>query len=154
MGKIYNIVLNSAFGTASGDARNVSFFYDWSRLDQGRYKLSFTFITSQFTSTNVNVMNIYTDLCQTNTFFASNPDGTRNDTYSFQYLGMARPNTIGANSYVYAPNNFNGEMYLNQRPSNNLFTILLLNNDSGRTAYTSTNVFGNYSLVLTMELLD
>ena len=99
-------------------------------------------------------MNIFTDMCQTNTFFASNPDGTRNDTYAYQYLGIARASGTGANTYLYAPNNFNGEIYINQRPQNNLFSISLLNNDANKTAYTSTTLFNNYSLVLTLELLD
>ena len=154
MGKIYNIVLNSAFGTTGADIRTVNFFYDWSRIEQGRYKMTFTFITSVLTSTNVSVMNIFTDMCQTNTFFASNPDGTRNDTYAYQYLGIARASGTGANTYLYAPNNFNGEIYINQRPQNNLFSISLLNNDANKTAYTSTALFNNYSLVLTLELLD
>ncbi len=155
MGKIYNIVLNSGFGTQSGDIRTVNFYYDWSRLEQGRYKLTFTFITGQFTTTNTTVMNIYTDLCQTNTFFASNPNGVSDgSSYAYQYLGMARASATGANSYVYAPNNFNGEIFLNQRPSNNLFTIYLANNDNNKTAYSSTTLMGNYSLVLTLELLD
>lgn len=154
MGKIYNIVLNSAFGTASPDVRQVNFFYDWSRLEQGRYKLSFTFVTSTLTTTNATVLNIFTDLAQTNTFFASNPDGTMNNTYGYQYLGMARASATGASSYLFAPNNFNGEIYLNQRPSNNLFSILLLNNDATKSAYTSTTLMGNFSLVLTLELLE
>ena len=154
MGKIYNIVLNSAFGTTGTDIRTVNFFYDWTRLEQGRYKLTFTFATAVLTTTNATVLNIFTDLCQTNTFVASNPNGTRYDTYAYQYLGMARASLTGANSYLYAPNNFNGEIYLNQRPSNNLFSILLLNNDATKSAYTSTTLPGNYSLILTLELLD
>ena len=154
MGKIYNIVLNSAFGSLVTDVRTVNFYYDWSRLDQGRYKISMTFISSQFTTSNVNVCNIFTDLCQTNTYFGSNPFGTLNDSYGYQYLGMARPSGLGANNYIYAPNDFNGEIYVNQRPSSNLFTILLLNNDLLKTAYSSTVMFGNYSLVLNFELLD
>ncbi len=155
MGKIYNIVLNSAFGTVNTDIRNVSFYYDWSRLEHGRYKLTFTFITAYTTLSNVNVLNIYTDLCQTNTFFASNPNGISDgSSYGYQYLGMARPSATGANTYLYSPNNFNGEIYLNQRPQNNVFSILLLNNDINKTAYTASPLFGNYSLVLTLELLD
>lgn len=154
MGKIYNIVLNTSFGTQGTDIRTMNFFYDWSRLEQGRYKLTFQFVSSILTTTNVSVLNIYTDLCQTNTFFAGNPDGTRNDTYAYQYLGMARASGTGASNYLYAPNNFNGEIYLDQRPSNNLFTVLLLNNDNTRSGYSSTTLPGNYSLVLNLELLD
>ena len=96
MGKIYNIVLNSAFGTVGTDIRTVNFFYDWSILEQGRYKLTFTFITAVLTTTNANVLNIFTDLCQTNTFFAGNPNSSQ--SYGFQYLGMARASATGANS--------------------------------------------------------
>ncbi len=155
MGKIYNIVLNSAFGTVNTDIRNVSFFYDWSRIEHGRYKLTFTFITSNATLLNGTVLNIYTDLCQTNTFFASNPNGISDgSSYGYQYLGMARASATGTNTYLYSPNNFNGEIYLNQRPQNNVFSILLLNNDVNKTAYTSTTIPANFSLVLSLELLD
>ncbi len=98
MGKIYNIVLNSSFGTDGPDIRTENFFYDWSRLEQGRYKLTFTFISSILTTTNTSVLNIYTDLCQTNTFFASNPDGTQYNSLAYQYLGMARASATGATS--------------------------------------------------------
>ncbi len=154
MGKIYNIVLNSSYGTAGADIRTVNYFYDWSRMEQGRYKLTFSFISSTLTTTNATVCNVFTDLCQTNTFFASNPDGTRNDTYGYQYLGMLRPSATGASSYIYSPNNFNGELFLNQRPQNNIFSILLLNNDAVKSAYSSTTLPGNYTLVLTLELLE
>ncbi len=154
MGKIYNIVLNSAYGTANGDIRNVSFFYDWTRIEQGRYKLTFSFIASLFTTTNTTVCNVFTDLCQTNTYFASNPNSTQYNSFAYQYIGMLRPTFTGTNQYIYAPNNFNGEIYLNSRPQNNLFTILLLNNDTDKTAYTSTTLPGNYTLVLTLELLE
>lgn len=154
MGKIYNIVLNSSYGTASPDIRQVNYFYDWNILEQGRYKLTFSFIASQFTTTNTTVCNVFTDLCQTNTFFASNPNSTQYNSLGYQYLGMLRPTFTGTNQYIYSPNNFNGEIYLNQRPQNNLFTIYLLNNDTDKTAYSSGTLPGNYSLVLTLELLE
>jgi hypothetical protein len=156
MGKIYNIVLNSQFGTVAtaGDSRAISFFYDWSLLPQGRYKLTFQFNTSTLTTTNTSVLNIFTDLCQTNTFFASNPDGSMKSSYAYQYLGMARATGTGTNNTLYAPNNFNGELYLEQRPQNNLFSILLFNNDDTKTYYSATIINFNYSLILNLELLD
>lgn len=156
MGKIYNIVLNSAYGSTNVDIRNVSYFYDWSRIPEGRYKLSFSFIASLFTTTNTTVCNVFTDMCQTNTYFAVNPNNPNSSSMSlsYQYLGMLRPTFTGTNQYIYSPNNFNGEIYLNQRPQNNLFSILLLNNDTGKTAYTSGTLPGSYSLVLTLELLE
>lgn len=154
MGKIYNIVLNSAYGTVSGDIRTLNFYHDWSKLEEGKYKLTFTFLSAVFTTTNTSVCNIYTDLCQTNTFFAGNPNSTQYPNLNYQYLGIVRPMGSGVNAYIYAPNNFNGEIYLNQRPQQNLFTIYLLNNDTSKSLYSSTTLPNSYSLVLNFELLD
>ena len=156
MGKIYNIVLNSSYGTAPVDIRNVTFYYDWTRFEEGRYKLSFTFITSTFTTTNVSVCNIFTDLCQTNCFFALNPSNTNSisNSYNYQYLGMAISTGLGTNQNLYTPANLNGEIYLESRPYNNLFSVLLLNNDTGKTAYSSTSLPGNYTINLCFEKLD
>lgn len=154
MGKIYNIVLNSGYGTVTGDIRNVSFFYDWTRFEEGRYKLKFTFVTSTFTTTNASVCNIFTDLCQTNCFFALSPSTSYSNSYNFQYLGMAIPTALGASQNLYTPANLNGEIYLESRPYNNLFSILLLNNDTGKTGYSSTSLPGNYTLNLCFEKLE
>ncbi len=156
MGKIYNIVLNSSYGTTNGDIRNITFFYDWNRFEEGRYKLNFTFITSTFTTTNVSVCNIFTDLCQTNCFFALNPSNTNSisNSYNYQYLGMAISTGLGTNQNLYTPANLNGEIYLETRPYNNLFSVLLLNNDTGKTGYSSTNLPGNYTINLCFEKLD
>lgn len=156
MGKIYNIVLNSGYGTTNGDIRNITFYYDWGRMEEGRYKLSFTFITSSFTTTNVNVCNIFTDLCQTNCYFASSPStpNTYTGSYNYQYLGMAISTGLGASQNLYAPANFNGEIFLESRPYNNLFSVLLLNNDSGKTGYSSTSLPGNYTINLCFEKLE
>lgn len=154
MGKIYNIVLNSGYGTANVDIRNVSFFYDWSRFEEGRYKLNITFITSTFTTTNATVCNIFTDLCQTNTFFASNPNSTQYNSLSYQYLGMAIPTGFGASQNLYTPANLNGEIYLETRPYNNLFSVFLLNNDTGKTAFSSGGLPGNYTLNLCFEKIE
>ena len=37
---------------------------------------------------------------------------------------------------------------------NNLFNIYLLNNDTGKTAYTSGVIFGTYTLNLTLEEIE
>ncbi len=156
MGKIYNVVLNSSYGTSNANITNVSYFYDWSRFEEGRYKLSFTFITSTFTTTNATVCNIFTDLCQTNTFFAQNPNDPNavSRTYNYQYIGMVIPTGLGTNQNLYSPANLNGEIYLQSRPYNNIFSILLLNNDTGKTAFSSGSLPGNYTLNLSFEKLE
>lgn len=153
MGKTYNVVLNSAQGTVGADIRTVIFSYDWSRFPETRYKLSFMFMTSLFTTTNVNVCNIYTDLGQTNTFFAGNSTGTV-ATSGYNYLGMTRYSGTGANNWLFADENFNAPHYLSNRPTANQFTVFLLNNDANRTAYSATTYPGNYTLTLCFEELD
>ena len=153
MGKIYNIVLNSGYGTTNGDVRNITFFYDLNRLENCRYKLNFTFLTSTFTTTNTTVCNIFTDLCQTNCFFATNPNNTNlySTSYNYQYLGLALPTGLGVSQNLYAPANLNGEIILETRPMNNLFSIYLLNNDTGKTAYSSTSLPSTYTLNICLE---
>lgn len=153
MGKVYNIVLNSGQGTVLTDARSVTFSYDWSRLPEKRYKMTFMFITSLFTTTNVNVCNIFVDLGQTNTFFAGNSTGTMVSS-GYNYLGATRYSGTGANNWLFADENFNAPHFLPNRPTANQFTVFLLNNDANRTAYTATTIPGNYTLTLCFEELD
>ncbi len=153
MGKIYNVVLNSGQGTVLTDSRTVSFSYDWSRLPEKRYKLTFMFMTSLFTTTNVNVCNIYVDLGQSNTLFASPTTGSVT-TSGYNYLGACRYSGTGANQWLFADENFNVPHYLRNRPTANQFTVYLLNNDSARSFYSATTYPGNFTLTLSFEELD
>lgn len=153
MGKIYNVILNSGQGTVSTDARTVSFSYDWSRLPEKRYKLTFMFMTSLFTTTNVNVCNIHADLGQTNTFFAGSSSGGILPS-GYNYLGSCRYSGTGATQWLFADENFNPPHYLQSRPTNNQFTVSLLNNDAARSLYSATTYPGNYTLTLCFEELD
>lgn len=164
MGKIYTVVLNSSQGTnqtyydntgnATTDIRNVGYFYDWSLLPQNkRYKLDFNFISTSHTSTG-SVCNIFCDMAQLNTMFGMNPSATSNSRLNYSYLGSARLTGIGVNTYLWANVNFNGTLYLERPPTNNNFTISLLNNDLNKTPYSSTTLFGGYTLCLTFEEID
>jgi hypothetical protein len=165
MGKIYTIVLNSAQGTlqpytdigtntTTTDIRSVGYFYDWSLLPEKRYKLNFTFITSGHTSTWTNVLNIFSDFAQLNTRFATPQYTAGNSSLNYSFLGLSRTTLIGVNSYLFADENLNGSLYLNGRPTNNNFVVYLLNNDANKSPYSSTLLFGNYTLSLSFEELD
>jgi hypothetical protein len=164
MGKIYTIVLNSfqgtaqtytdATGTSTTDIRSVGYFYDWSLLPEKRYKLNFNFITNGHTATLENTINIFADFAQLNSRFASPPYSAGNNRLNYSYLGIARPTIIGANSYLFANTYLNGTLYLDGRPTNNNFVVYLLNGDANKTAYSSTTLFGGYTITLTFEELD
>lgn len=165
MGKIYTICLNSSqgtiqpytdnTGTTTTDIRNVGYFYDWSLLPQDKkYKLNFNFITVGHTSTGANVCNIYCDMTQLNTRFAQGLYSTSNTRLNYSYLGSARLTLIGTNSYLWADSNFNGTLYLDRPPTNNNFMISLINNDVNKTPYSSTTLFGGYTLTLSFEEIN
>ena len=165
MGKIYTIVLNSSQGSnqsytdittniTTTDIRSVGYFFDWTLIPDKRYKLNFNFITSSHTSTWANALNIFTDMCQLNTRFAQPMNSDGNNRLNYSYLGTSRVNVIGASSYLWADENFNGTLYLDGRPTNNNFVIYLLNNDSNKTPYSSTTLPGQYSLTLSFEEID
>lgn len=165
MGKIYTIVLNSVQGiaqpytdganTTTTDIRSIGYFYDWSLLPNKKYKLNFNFSTTGHTSTLANTINLYSDFAQLNTRFATSPVGAITNTrLNYSFLGMAKLTIIGANSYLYADENLNGTIYLDNRPSNNNFSLYILNSDINKSAYSSTTLFGNYTLTLSFEELE
>jgi hypothetical protein len=41
---IYNVVLQSSLGNGTGGTIGETFFYDWSQLEDCKYKVSFSFI--------------------------------------------------------------------------------------------------------------
>jgi hypothetical protein len=151
MGKIYNIVLNSANGNGT-DNTQLKYFFDWARLPEGRYKLTVNFVSGLITTTNATLCQIFTDMCQTDSFFASNPYSTTSQSYSFSYLGTCQFTGTGANNALTLDNNSNMPIYLSHRPQNNIFTVCLLNNNATKTAYDVPPT--SYSLTLTLELLD
>jgi hypothetical protein len=163
MGKIYTVCLNSAqgtnqpytdnIGTTTTDVRNIGYFFDWSLLPNKKYKLNFNFITTNHTSTG-SVCNLFTDMTQLNTRFATPPYSSTSQRLNYSYLGCARLTLIGTNAYLWSDSNFNGTLYLERPPSNNNFTVSLLNNDLNKTPYSSTTLFAGYTLTLTFEELD
>ena len=151
MGKIYNIVCNSANGYGT-DLTKMQFFFDWARLPEGKYHLGVNFVSGLITTTNATLCQIFTDLCQTESFFASNPSSTTSQSYSFAYLGTCQFTGTGATNVLILDNNCNMPIYLSHRPQNNMFTVYLLNNNATKTAYDVPPT--SYSLTLTLELLD
>jgi hypothetical protein len=152
MGKIYNIVLNSA-NAYGADVTNLKFFVNWARFEEGRYKLTVNFISGLITTTNATLCQIFTDMCQTDTFFGENPYTTNSQFNSFAYLGTCQFTGTGANNVLILDNNCNFPIYLSHKPQNNLFTVSLLNNDGNRQSY-GPMLAASYSLTLTLELLD
>lgn len=154
MGKVYNVVLNSALGTVNSSFNQYTFFYNWGQIPEGRYKVTFSFMSSAGTLTNTSVCNVFIDLGQKNITFGNNISGSLVIKYTRQYLGMLRYTGTGANTYLFAEENMNAPIYLNNRPTNNNIVVYMRNSDFAQNSYSLTTAPNNYSLVLNFELLD
>ena len=161
MGKIYRIVLNSDISPTTFVSSR-QFFYDWSKLEQGSYKCSFTFISGKpTTSPNfIYVVNISLDLGQSNVYFPR-PTNTRADLGPPNYIGSLTHNNIdydaldpyADSAYLFATLETNPPFYLQQRPTNNIFTVNMQTNTSPIFGFNSSLV-GKYTLTLYLEKMD
>lgn len=122
--EIYNIVFNSDLGT--GATPNESFFFDWSRIPNQPYYVSFTFMSAIVNLTNTYVANIFVDLGCCNTFIAS--PSTSNTSYNSMYLGSLRVSGTGASNYLMSSEPDNPPIYLKGRPTNNNINIQIHEN--------------------------
>ena len=150
MGKIYNIVFNSTLGVTANTSIE-SYYFNWSKLPQGKYICGFTFISGVLTLNNANVANVFIDLGCANNYIAQNPSGS--GSFASSYIGSLLYSGTGSNTYLYADINTNNNFYLDSRPSNNQVTISILTNSATQgNAYTPATQ--SYTLTLTLELID
>ena len=147
--QIFNIVLNSDVGT--GITQNSNFFFDWSRIPDVPYHVSFSFTSAVATLTNTTVANIFVDLGCSNTFLAGPSSGF--NAYNSMYLGSLTPSGTGANNYLWSAETDNPPIYLNGRPTNNNIQVQIHQNIiTQMTDYTPAPV--KYTLCLCFRAVD
>ena len=151
-GEIYNFILHSDIGTGSSVAAK-SFFIDWNRIPDSRYKLTFTFTSSTITaSTTFDAMIYINELgcCNNTTCMAQY--GSTSASLNSGYIGFIRNY---AASVVYLETNItdNPPSYLRSRPQDNQINVKIIQNlSTTETAYTPLPA--RYTLTLSFEQLD
>lgn len=160
MGKSYKIVLNSHI--AGGNLMHFQqFFYDWDKLEQGSYKCSFTFIAGiNGNPDNLYVPTVAIDLGQSNVYFAKGTNTLETPSIP-NFIGYLNSNVIlynlidpiQNNAYLYANLETNPSIYLQQRPTNNTFSVRIQVNNNPTFNY-NTNLIGKYTLTLYLEKMD
>ena len=144
MGRIYNIVFQGE--VAPETASSKVFYYDWGKLPDGPYKVTFSFSVRDQTLTNTTVANIFMDLGQ---FL---PQATViGATPRIDYLGSLFYSGTGTSKHLYAGINDNPPIYLNTRPMNNTVAIRIFNNTVAEQTYGIVN--NQYTLCLSFEKL-
>lgn len=148
---IYNIVLNSLNQVSGGTNANATYYYDWSVLQQGQYKVTFTYQGGSNTIITTRFATLAVELGQSKVFATSS---TTTQAPTSRIIGILSPfimSSTGTSSLVSSL--INQPIYLNAVPTSNTFSVQVSNPDG--TPYTDTNVSvnGNYVLILTLELL-
>ncbi len=147
MGKIYNIVLMSTIGNGPTVASE-TFFYDWTRIPNVPYRVSFTFHCITMTPNMAIGAVVYIDLGQPYNTIASSQN-TNAIAYHSHYLGCLRFATTGPNSAFFADTTTNLPTYLNARPTVNNIQVQVLQNNATNTEVTP--FAGPYTLTLSFE---
>lgn len=152
MGKIYNFILESAIGTGITNSGK-SFYIDWGRLPQGKYKVSFAFNSAIINTQNTAIANIFVDLGQgSNTYIAQGP--TASSSYRHNYLGFLLATGTGVGNYLYCDAFTNPAIYIDQIPTNNSVTVEVHKNTGSLEANYDIPDIGPYTLVLNFEKQD
>jgi len=148
-GEIYNFILFSDVGTGTSVATK-SFYVNWDRLPDSRYKLTFAFTSSTLTvATTFEAMLYIPELgCVNNTICFSQ---TGNAAYNAGCLGLLRDSTNAA--YIQANIIDNPASFLRNRPSTNQINVKIRENlSTTETDYTPLPT--RYTLILSFEQLD
>ena len=148
---IYNVVLNSENRCNTNPLDkicNSQYFFDWNVLPEGKYKLTFSFISSNVNQSNVEYIPILNVALGQSTNF--NADPLRISAITTNTIGVLIPYVVSANSYLYADKNINHPIILN-RPSQNNFKVDILDDTNTRWIGTDFNEMESYVLTLSLE---
>ena len=122
--RIYNVILQSAIGNGAS-VLSETYFYDWTRMPDVPYKLTFSFNSTSIVPSSTTNASIYTNSNQPYSNVAS-AQGTTVVGYRSDFLGSLYVYTAITFAYLAADITSNPPIYLDGRPRNNNFMIQIL----------------------------
>jgi hypothetical protein len=148
MVQIFNVVCDSSNNYVSQvNGSSTQYYFDWTKLPEGKYKMTFSYMSDDTTTTLSPVMTLWNDFNSADgTYLAGN--GV-NPMISF--MGVLFPDKHGANGYYYAGAVDNPPVLM-YKPNNNYFNIFLRNGLT-MTSY-STPTASQYVLMMNFELVE
>ena len=146
---------NCTASTASNANNNKEYYVDWSQLPQGKYAVTWTMNASNNTfGSPIVTAFVHADLETSNTFLTTNTNypATRTRCIGSLFVGYS---TSALNS-LYADLSTNPPIYLNSRPSDNVFNVSILTNTGALWLDKATTPIAirDYVLNLNFELLE
>ena len=145
--KTYNVVLQSAIGNGAS-VLSETYFYDWTRMPDVPYKLTFSFNSTSIVPSATSNASIYTSLNQPYSNIAA-AQGSTAISYRGDFLGSLYIYVSSTFSYLATDITSNPPVYLDGRPRNNNFMIQIL---SGVDLIYSVAP-ASYQLILSFEEL-
>jgi hypothetical protein len=149
MGKIYNYILNSNFGTGAL-TNNKTYCVNWFNLpDDKKFKLTWSFTSSSFAYNPGLINYVFCDLGQSEQIFATN-NSLRNARHDF--LGDIKLTaSTGKYSIFFCNTDSNPPIFLDRKPTNNIINITIV---TGNIIQTQPAINpDNYTLILSFEEL-
>jgi len=131
---IYTVILSSAINSSvavAGSRGNISYAIDWSFLPQGKkYKVSFSFQSATASlpiASNPTLIQLHVDFTASPLVYegGSTIQQRNSNCLGFIFPGLGSGTTNIANYKASASDN--DPIVINDRPSNNIFTVRLLN---------------------------
>ncbi len=148
-GEIYNFILHSDIGTGTTVASK-TFFIDWNRIPESRYKLTFSFTSSSLAIATAFDAILYINelgCCNNTTCMAQFGSTSLNSGF----IGILRNYTV--TTYLETSIIDNPPSYLRSKPRDNQITVNIRQNLATQTtAYTPLPT--RYTLILSFEQLD
>ena len=145
--KTYNVILQSAIGNGAS-VLSETYFYDWTRIPDVPYKLTFSFNSSSVVPSVGSNASIYINLNQSYCNVASAQGGTV-VAYRGDFLGSLYAYSAQTFAYLATDITSNPPVYLDGRPRNNNFMVQILSGVD--TAYAVAPA--SYQLILSFEEL-
>ena len=150
---IYNVILNPVNRSNTNALDNISrsqYYFDWTTIPEGEYKLSFTF-ASTYNETQLDfIACLHVNLGQSRNFKSNS---LRVQSQTTNQIGILIPyDSSTTTSILYSDQNINHPMII-QRPTSNVFNVDILTNEAvPRTWFDFNNApLDGYVLTLSLE---
>lgn len=141
---IYNIVINSVNYVGGTNSSNLSYYFDWSNIEDGEYEMTFNFNAID-TAVHKVLYVVIPDLGVASNVFTT----TSQTTARFNnVIGVISPNEKTTDTHYIASTVDNPPIYLRTRPQSNNFTVYFYDTDG---ALSNLNV--DYILILSLKKL-
>jgi hypothetical protein len=150
---IYNVVLNSNLRSnfATTTTSNAIYYFDWSVIPEGKYKLTWVFAGGPCDMNPLDAIPMLSIPLGQSSVFRVDPNATR--AASSSVVGLLLPNILSDSCYLYADTTTNPPVFLASKPNSNAFSVRILTNESPDLLFSDANgaQLPEYVLTLSFE---